>query len=142
MGYASEQGSTREIAQRIGSGLRTGGVDAQVRSLADVDYVGGYGAAAIGSAAHDRTWPDMAREIVGRGLARMRSRPVWLFGVGMPDALRGPGKAQDRYVLGDLSSPVGAVTQPAHDGPVLEVGGRALVGPAQPGVAGVRPPCL
>lgn len=92
VGYASEHGSTREIARRIGSGLRTGRVEAQVRSLADVDHVGGYGAFVIGSAVQDRTWPDTARDFVRHDLARIRSRPVWLFSVGMPDTPRGPWK--------------------------------------------------
>ncbi|WP_017559041.1 flavodoxin domain-containing protein [Nocardiopsis baichengensis] len=109
VGYATEHGSTREIAQRIGSGLRAAGVDAHVRSLTDVGDVRGYGAFVVGSAVHDRSWLDTGREFVRRDLARTRSRPVWLFSVGMPDALRGPWRrlaaTEASAIEADLAAP-------------------------------------
>ncbi|MFD8307069.1 flavodoxin domain-containing protein [Streptomyces sp. NPDC059690] len=92
VGYATAHGSTREIAHRIGSRMRTAGVEVDVRALDAVDEVGGYDAFVVGSAVHDQKWLDEARNFVRRDIAAPGSRPVWLFSVGMPGALRGPWK--------------------------------------------------
>ena len=52
----------------------------------------GYDAFVVGSAVHDQKWLPEARSFVRQGIAAPGSRPVWLFSVGMPGALRGPWK--------------------------------------------------
>ena len=92
VGYATAHGSTREIARRIGSRMRTAGLEADVRPLEAVDDISGYDAFVVGSAVHDQKWLDAARDFVRHDLNPPGSRPVWLFSVGMPGALRGPWK--------------------------------------------------
>lgn len=110
VGYATAHGSTREIARRIGSRMRTAGVEAEVRPLDAVDDVSGYDAFVVGSAVHGQKWLDGARDFVRHDLAAAGSRPVWLFSVGMPGALRGPWKQlMDKElpaVESDLAAPV------------------------------------
>ncbi|MDA2803504.1 flavodoxin domain-containing protein [Nocardiopsis suaedae] len=99
VGYSTEHGSTREIAQRIGSVLGKAGIGAEVLSLAAVDGVGGYDAFVVGSAVHGQKWLDPARDFVRRTIADPGSRPVWLFSVGTPTAL---GKPWRRLMSSEL----------------------------------------
>ncbi|MBK3639881.1 flavodoxin domain-containing protein [Streptomyces sp. MBT33] len=92
VGYATAHGSTREIAHRIASRMRTEGVEVDVRALEAVADMNGYDAFVVGSAVHDQKWLPEARSFVRQGIAAPGSRPVWLFSVGMPGALRGPWK--------------------------------------------------
>lgn len=88
--YASDHGSTRGVAEHVGSVLAEHGLQAEVRSFSSVEDSEGYDAFVLGSAVHDQKWLPAARDYVherGAGLAR---RPVWLFSVGMPGALRWP----------------------------------------------------
>ncbi|MER8010219.1 MULTISPECIES: flavodoxin domain-containing protein [unclassified Streptomyces] len=90
--YATAHGSTREIAHRIASRMRTEGVEVDVRAVEAVADMNGYDAFVVGSAVHDQKWLAEARSFVRQGIAAPGSRPVWLFSVGMPGALRGPWK--------------------------------------------------
>ena len=54
--YASKMGSTREIAERIGSDLSEAGFDVLVSSCADAPPVGEFSAVVIGSAIYTRRW--------------------------------------------------------------------------------------
>lgn len=56
VGYASAHGSTREIAERLGSRLDEMGLKADVRSMADVGDADAYEAFVLGSAVHDQAW--------------------------------------------------------------------------------------
>ncbi|MFE1248305.1 flavodoxin domain-containing protein [Streptomyces sp. NPDC058735] len=102
VGYATVHGSTREIAERIGSGLRAAGVEAEVRPLGAVDDAGGYEAFVLGSAVHGQKWLEAGRDFVRRDPIASGSRPVWLFSVGMPGALRGPWKRLIRFEVPTL----------------------------------------
>ncbi|MGW3142229.1 flavodoxin domain-containing protein [Streptomyces sp. NPDC001139] len=110
--YATAHGSTREIAHRIGSRMRTAGVEVDVRAVEAVDEVSGYDAFVVGSAVHDQKWLDAARTFVRRDIADPGSRPVWLFSVGMPGALRGPWKRlmykEMPVIEADLAAPFSA----------------------------------
>ncbi|KPI07481.1 Flavodoxin domain containing protein [Actinobacteria bacterium OK074] len=55
-----------------------------------VDDADAYGAFVLGSAVHGRTWLDAAKDFVRDNLDVLAPRPVWIFSVGMPGALRGP----------------------------------------------------
>ena len=94
VGYATAHGSTRDIARRIGSRLRTAGFEAEVRPLDAVDDVSGYDAFVVGSAVHGQKWLEPARDFVRHDLAAPGSRPVWLFSSGPlgPDTATAGGR--------------------------------------------------
>jgi menaquinone-dependent protoporphyrinogen oxidase len=93
VGYASQHGSTRGIAERVAARLAEHGVRVQVQPLDRVTDVRGYDAIVVGSAIHNRAWLPEATGFVCRNLDALAGRPVWLFSVGMPGALRGPFRA-------------------------------------------------
>lgn len=90
VGYATAHGSTREIAERLATELSEAGPKAEARSMETVDDADAYDAFVLGSAVHGQTWLDPAKDFVRRNLDLLGSRPVWIFSVGMPGALRGP----------------------------------------------------
>ncbi|MFK4226322.1 flavodoxin domain-containing protein [Streptomyces sp. NPDC019890] len=94
VGYATAHGSTREIAERLGKRLGETGLKADVRSLADVEDAHAYEAFVLGSAVHDQAWLDPAKDFLRRNSELLRVRPVWIFSVGIPSALRGPWKGR------------------------------------------------
>jgi menaquinone-dependent protoporphyrinogen oxidase len=89
-GYASEHGSTREIAERIGARIASHGHAVDVRAMSGAQSPEGYDAVVLGSAIHNQKWLPQATGFVHRNLDVLAARPVWLFSVGMPGALRGP----------------------------------------------------
>jgi len=101
VGYATAYGSTFGIAERLAVGLRQAGLTASARALETVDDADAYDAFVLGSAVHDQAWLTAARTFVRDNLEVLGPRPVWLFSVGMPGALRGPWKR-----LGPLEEPV------------------------------------
>jgi menaquinone-dependent protoporphyrinogen oxidase len=92
VGYATEHGSTRGIAQRMATGLTASGLEAEARDLATVDDSDAYGAFVLGSAVHGQSWLAPAEDFVRANADVLGIRPVWIFSVGMPGALRGPWK--------------------------------------------------
>ncbi|MET9730232.1 flavodoxin domain-containing protein [Streptomyces sp. NPDC006458] len=90
VGYATAHGSTREIAERLAAMLGRAGLTAEARAMEAVDDADAYGAFVLGSAVHRQTWLAPARDFVRDNLDVLRPRPVWIFSVGMPGALRGP----------------------------------------------------
>ncbi|GAA1978866.1 flavodoxin domain-containing protein [Catenulispora subtropica] len=88
--YASDHGSTRGLAERIGSVLAGQGLQAEVRSFSSVDAPVGYDAFVLGSAVHDQKWLPAAQDFIHEHAEALARRPVWLFSVGMPGALRWP----------------------------------------------------
>lgn len=85
--YASAHSSTRTIAERIGARL-----GADVRSLDEVEDPEAYDAFVLGSAVHGQAWLPEATRFVRANGELLAGRPVWIFSVGMPGALRGPWK--------------------------------------------------
>jgi len=96
VGYASEHGSTRGIAQRVAARLTAHGNRADVLPLDHVTDVRRYDAAVLGSAVHGQAWLPPATEFLRRNAEALAARPVWLFSVGMPAALRGPWRLLSR----------------------------------------------
>ncbi|MFI2435889.1 flavodoxin domain-containing protein [Streptomyces sp. NPDC018693] len=92
VGYATAHGSTGEIARRLAARLGAAGLTAEARPLESVDDADAYTAFVLGSAVHGQTWLDPAKEFLRGNADVLRERPVWLFSVGMPDALRGPAR--------------------------------------------------
>lgn len=79
--YATAHGSTREIAERIGSRLRERGCDAVVLGAEATGPVGEYEAVVLGSAIHNGRWLPEAEAFVEQHAVALRTRPVWLFSV-------------------------------------------------------------
>ncbi|MFM9373181.1 flavodoxin domain-containing protein [Streptomyces sp. Da 82-17] len=90
--YASAYGSTRSIARRLASRLAEDGVRAEARDVESVHDLEAYEAYVVGSAVHGQAWLEPARRFVDSNLGVLKRRPVWVFSVGMPGALRGPWK--------------------------------------------------
>ncbi|MFE2645645.1 flavodoxin domain-containing protein [Streptomyces nigra] len=101
VGHAIAHGSTRGVADRLAVGLRHAGLATDVRALNVVDDADAYGVFVLGSAVHNQSWLDPAKGFVRDNLELLGPRPVWLFSVGMPGALRGPWKR-----LGPTEAPV------------------------------------
>ncbi|GAB2484170.1 flavodoxin domain-containing protein [Nocardiopsis aegyptia] len=89
VGYASQHGSTREIAQRIAARLRERGHTVDVRSLGEAPALGGYEAAVLGSAVHSGSWLPDASDYVRAATAPDGRMPVWAFSVGLARVVGG-----------------------------------------------------
>jgi len=81
VGFATAQGSTQGIAQRIAQGLSRRGLVVDLRSMGDVAEVSCYDAAVLGSAVHGGLWLAEGSDFVEHHAAVLRARPVWLFSV-------------------------------------------------------------
>ena len=79
---ASKHGSTREIAERIGSDLAERGVAVEVKRLEDVDDLDGYEAVVLGSGVYMGNWRKSARRFIDAHAADLARRPTWLFASG------------------------------------------------------------
>jgi len=80
--YASQHGSTREIAERIAERLRAAGHEADARSVTEARYVDAYEGFVVGSAVYIGHWQKEAVEFVLRYGDILRMRPTWLFSSG------------------------------------------------------------
>ncbi|WP_236243826.1 flavodoxin domain-containing protein [Streptomyces sp. CC210A] len=108
VGYATAHGSTRSIAERIAARLSDGGLRAVTRPLdaltaADLDA---YDAYVVGSAVHDMAWLPEARRFTDAHGAALARHPLWIFSVGMADAVPGPrdrvAALEERKITGKL----------------------------------------
>ncbi|WP_285732746.1 flavodoxin domain-containing protein [Nocardiopsis sp. ATB16-24] len=88
-GYASEHGSTEEIAQRIAARLSERGHAVDVRPLAEASRADDYEAAVLGSAVHGGSWLTEASDYVQANTAPLGRMPVWLFSVGLARVVGG-----------------------------------------------------
>ncbi|HEY6959171.1 MAG TPA: flavodoxin domain-containing protein, partial [Candidatus Limnocylindria bacterium] len=82
LAYASRYGSTKAIAERIGSKIRETGITIEVVPAKQVDDASGYDAYIVGSALYILDWMKDAKEFVERNRALLISRPLWLFSSG------------------------------------------------------------
>jgi menaquinone-dependent protoporphyrinogen oxidase len=108
VGYASAQGSTAEVARRIGSVIETGGMSVDVLPIKDVASLVDYDAVVLGSAIHTQSWLPEATDFMQTHATELSARPVWLFSVGMsaalPRALRHAAQvSQEKHLLKTLS---------------------------------------
>ncbi|HEX5568799.1 MAG TPA: flavodoxin domain-containing protein [Streptomyces sp.] len=112
VGYASVHGSTAEIAERIGDRIAGHGVDTRTAALETVGEAGPYEAFVLGSAVHDQAWLPAATEFVRAHQALLIRRPVWIFSVGMPAALRGIWRPLARVEEPRVTAELRAVLHP------------------------------
>jgi len=80
--YATQYGSTREIATRIGGVLADNRIDASLRAVDDALEIDGFNAFVIGSAVHAGHWLRPAVEFVRNHEPVLAKHPVWLFSSG------------------------------------------------------------
>ena len=84
--YASADGSTAGIAQRIAERLRDHGHEASAQPVGSAPRIEDVDAVVLGSAIHARQWLDDASAFVNAHRQALHHRPFWTFSVGMPDA--------------------------------------------------------
>nr|WP_232327799.1 flavodoxin domain-containing protein [Kibdelosporangium sp. MJ126-NF4]CTQ98975.1 flavodoxin [Kibdelosporangium sp. MJ126-NF4] len=77
--YATKMGSTREIAEAIGTRIASGGDEVTVLPVEDVVDVGYYDAVVVGSALYMFRWRREAVAFLRRFHKDLAVRPVWLF---------------------------------------------------------------
>jgi menaquinone-dependent protoporphyrinogen oxidase len=103
VGYASRNGSTRQVALEIGSRLREHGLDVDVRPLTGVGSVSGYAGVVLGSALYSGGWLPEAAEFLGRHADLLAEREVWTFTVGRRcehNRFRSRGQWEDAKEIG------------------------------------------
>ena len=81
VGYASEHGSTRGIAERLAARLREHGLAAEARPLGPDTDPGRYQAYVLGSAIHSGDWLPEGAEFLRRNRSALGRCPVWVFSV-------------------------------------------------------------
>ncbi|MGW3989213.1 flavodoxin domain-containing protein [Streptomyces sp. NPDC004830] len=83
--YGSTNGSTAEIARRVGEILADHGLDVHVRSAAEVTDISAYDAVVLGAGLYAGRWQRDARRFARRRRKALAARPVWLFSSGPLD---------------------------------------------------------
>ena len=81
--YASEHGSTQQIAQRISQRLSESQI-VECRPLDEVSSLSGFRAAIIGSAVHNQKWLPSASAWINLHKAELSTIPIVAFSVGAP----------------------------------------------------------
>jgi menaquinone-dependent protoporphyrinogen oxidase len=84
--YGSTNGSTADIAARIGEVLTKEGLTVDLRPAANVADLGLYDAVVLGSGLYAGRWHRDARRFARRHRKALAERPVWLFSSGPLDA--------------------------------------------------------
>jgi menaquinone-dependent protoporphyrinogen oxidase len=80
--FASKHGSTREIAQVVGSELESAGHHADVIDVNQIGNLEGYAGVVIGSAVYAGHWLGEAKSFVKANQIMLQTLPVWLFSSG------------------------------------------------------------
>ena len=83
--FASQGGSTAEIAQAVGIALLEAGCDVDVRPARQVESVAGFTAIIVGSGLYHGVWLPEAFKFLQRHRRTLASVPVWLFDSGPLD---------------------------------------------------------
>lgn len=79
--FATANGSTRGIAERIGARLVSKGLEAHAAAVGEELSLQGYDAFVIGSAVHNSGWLPSALEFVEKQAETIAAKPTWLFSV-------------------------------------------------------------
>ena len=110
--YASQGGSTAGIALSIGQSLAAAGALVDVRPAAEVDGLGRYQAAVIGSAVHSGKWMPAAVALIERNRDELRRIPTAIFQVCLMQAVE---NAQYRAMITDWLASYRAMLRPAAE---------------------------
>lgn len=90
VGYATAAGLTEGIARWIADRLSERGHEVVTHAMEEGTSTAGYDAYVLGSAVHDQAWLPAGATFLQHQWKLLKGRPVWLFSVGLPGALRGP----------------------------------------------------
>jgi menaquinone-dependent protoporphyrinogen oxidase len=85
--YATANGSTRGVAERIANRLYDHGHAVAALGVHEVHDLSPYNAFVVGSAIHGQAWLPEADRFMNWHHDVLRDHPTWLFSVGMPEAL-------------------------------------------------------
>lgn len=80
--YASQFGSTKEIAERVAGVLEGSGLTVHLVAAGERPSAEDYDAFVVGSAVHGGRWLQAATEFVTLNRGVLAGRPVWLFSSG------------------------------------------------------------
>jgi menaquinone-dependent protoporphyrinogen oxidase len=86
--YATQRGSTAEIALRIQSVLRNKGISVDAINIKDIsasDTLSKYTSFIIGSAVHNFEWLPIATSFLHKHAATFNRIPIWAFSAGCPN---------------------------------------------------------
>lgn len=117
--FASRNGATAEIAERIAETLTLAGVETETRPVDVVDDVARYRAVVLGSAVYFGAWLKAALAFAEENEGPLGDRPVWLFSSGpLPGAVVPEGRYDDPTPtgIGDIIEAVHARDHRVFDG--------------------------
>lgn len=120
VGYATQSGSTREVAEAIAAGLRECGLEADVRPVGTVRALDGYCAAILGAPLYMSHWPKEAAGFLARHRGALAQMPLAIFALG-PCITGNEKEWQDARAQLDLELAKFPWLQPAS---VMLFGGR------------------
>lgn len=97
--FATEGGSTRDIAEFIAEELTARGGEVKLSEIEYAPELSNFDAVVIGSAIHNMNMLPEAESYLRAHRRSLRSTSLWLFSVGLGPALRGPiGRRMGRIV--------------------------------------------
>lgn len=117
--HGSKYGSTAEIAEWVGDGLRASGLLVDVLPARQVESLDPYDAVVLGGALYAGRWHRDARRFARRFEADLRDRAVWLFSSGPLDA---SADLQEISPVPGVAKVMGATAARAH----VTFGGRLV----------------
>jgi len=97
--YASQMGSTAEIAEAIAERLATAGLEVTTCPCAEAPEPSDFDAVVCGSAIYATRWEKSARHYVRTYKDSLRQRPTWLFESGPCGSLAEQRHETSRFVL-------------------------------------------
>lgn len=106
--YASERGSTAEIAKVIAEELTTAGCPADLLPVRSVRDIAPYSAVVLGSAVYFDRWRSEALHFAKHHEIELLDREVWLFESGPLDDSADAGRAVPAHGIGALAERLGA----------------------------------
>ena len=80
--YATEYGSTQEVAEAVVSTLRAEGIEVELHHVREVRSLEGYRAVVLGAPLYMFRWHRDARNFLSRHRKALQSLPVYVFALG------------------------------------------------------------
>jgi menaquinone-dependent protoporphyrinogen oxidase len=82
LAYASQYGSTQEVAETIAATLRKAGLEVDLKPMQDVKRLDNYAAVVLGAAIYNARWHPDAHHFLSMHTETLRQRPVAIFALG------------------------------------------------------------